>query len=133
MVRSCIWHCYDVTSFDQFDIQMQLKNRILEAASRNRLHAVMQLLWDQEPLFLATPYKHAFLEKMFLDICEQVNISTLNRLTEALNHQSETPSNIQTQTKKHTSAAKAVAQKNSALTHSILLKRCHNKLKNQLL
>ncbi|MGD1997964.1 MAG: DNA polymerase III subunit gamma/tau [Candidatus Dependentiae bacterium] len=62
----------------------ELRTRLQKAASRNRLHAILQLLWQQEEVFIATPYKHLFLENIFLQICEQVNIKDLAQLQEAL-------------------------------------------------
>jgi DNA polymerase III subunit gamma/tau len=48
----------------------------------NRLNAVMQLLFDQEELFLRTPNKHLFLETVLLQICQQVEIPDLKEFLE---------------------------------------------------
>lgn len=89
VIRTLVWHTYGITAGQhRVDIADDIRERILGGASRGRLQAMLQLLWEQEELFLATPYKHAFLEKLFLDICEQINVKALDELTALLK---ETP------------------------------------------
>jgi DNA polymerase-3 subunit gamma/tau len=92
VVRTLIWHTYGITSAQhRVDIADDIRERILGHASRNRLQSILQLLWEQEELFLATPYKHAFLEKLFLDVCEQLNIKALDELTALLKSEGAAP------------------------------------------
>lgn len=48
----------------------------------NRVHALLQMLWTQESLFLKTPQKHIFLETVLLQMCHQVNVKDLQTLLE---------------------------------------------------
>lgn len=54
--------------------------RLAEKCSVNRIHAIFQLLWNQEPIFLQTAQKHIFLESTLIQICEQTNIKDLKNL-----------------------------------------------------
>lgn len=81
IIRTLLWYTYQAGTPDTtLTLPDELRDRILAAASKNRLHAVLQLLWEQEELFLATPYQHAFLEKVLLDVCRQMNVRELDEL-----------------------------------------------------
>lgn len=74
-----LWH-YKVEDPLLMQLPEQVRQRLVTGASRNRLHAIMQLLWQQEEIFLATPHKYQFLEYLFLQICTQVNSKDLEEL-----------------------------------------------------
>lgn len=57
--------------------------KLKEICSLNRLHAVMQLLWREEELFLQTPYKHQLFENILLQISEQTNVPDISEVLEA--------------------------------------------------
>ncbi|MDQ5940530.1 MAG: polymerase subunit gamma/tau [Candidatus Dependentiae bacterium] len=70
VVRTLIWYAYNVTpAQDNIVLPSDLATRIIATAHREYLHRILSHLWNQEELFLATPYKQVFLEKLFLDIC----------------------------------------------------------------
>lgn len=52
--------------------------------SHNRLLGVMQLLWDQERIFLQTAKKQAFLEFLLIQLAEQDNIASIDDLLKGL-------------------------------------------------
>jgi len=81
LCRALMWVKYGVqtlpNSFNkQFDELFTLANN----CSLNRLHAIMQLLWSQEALFLQTSKKHTFLEVVLLQLCQQTNIADVQAL-----------------------------------------------------
>lgn len=53
-----------------------------EKCTVNRLHAMLQLLWSQEELFLKTHQKHLLLEHIMLQLCEQINVADIKELLE---------------------------------------------------
>lgn len=59
-------------------------NDLAVAYSHNRLIAVMQLLWDQERIFLQTAKKQAFLEFLFIQLAEQDNIASIDELLKGI-------------------------------------------------
>lgn len=70
VVRTLIWQSYAVTpAQENLALPAEIASRIMAAAPREYLHQILNHLWTQEELFLNTPYKHVFLEKLFLDIC----------------------------------------------------------------
>jgi len=62
----------------------QVKN-LANKCSTNRLLAIFQLLWDQEPIFLQTTQKHIFIESVLIQICEQENIEDIKKLINTCN------------------------------------------------
>lgn len=93
ILRTLIWQTYGITPKETtLLLSNDLRKRIMASASQTRLHSIMQLMWSQEELFLATPYKHTFLEKLFLDICEQINIRDLDALKELVAAEKKTVS-----------------------------------------
>lgn len=80
-LRSLLWVKYGVahTSFS-YSQNYQTLIKLAEKCSINRLHALLQILWSQESLFLQTPQKHLFLETVLLQMCEQVNLDDLKTL-----------------------------------------------------
>lgn len=85
LCRSLLWFKYGVTDFKSGFNQSLAEIKVLaEKCTLNRLHAIMQLMWSQEELFLRTNKKHSFLEMVLLQICEQTNIADLKDITSAL-------------------------------------------------
>ncbi len=80
VLRSAIWHAYKAKNSIPSGLSSKNLDVLCELASVKRLHAVMQLLWDQEPLFLQTPYKHLFLEHIFMYIAEQINVVDIQEI-----------------------------------------------------
>ena len=81
VIRSLIWQAYSLNPpLDGYHLSSALCTRILSAAPAQTLHHILDHLWHQEELFLATPYKQAFLEKIYLDIAygahERISKST---------------------------------------------------------
>jgi DNA polymerase III subunit gamma/tau len=73
LIRSLIWHSYGVTPPQEaLILPAEITARIMQATTTKELQAILNHLWHQEELFLQTPYKNAFLEKIFLDICQVV-------------------------------------------------------------
>lgn len=70
---------------------LQHKNKLLSIAqncSHNRLLAIMQLLWNQESIFLQTSKKSAFLEFLCLQLAEQDNIANIDDLLQKISPES---------------------------------------------
>jgi DNA polymerase-3 subunit gamma/tau len=80
--RSLLWLKYGVSG----ERVNSLEN-LAKKCSINRVHALLQILWSQEPLFLQTPQKHLFLEAALLNMSLQVNIADLQNLVNS--HKSE--------------------------------------------
>lgn len=78
---------YEVSSDFFTTVDPELTQRIKQHSSKTRLHAIMQLLWEQESVFLATPYKYNFLESTLLLLCEQISCNDLSTLVELLKTQ----------------------------------------------
>lgn len=77
LIRSLIWHSYGVNPpTEAVTLPTEITARIMQATNTKELQAILNHLWHQEELFLQTPYKNAFLEKIFLDICQGINVST---------------------------------------------------------
>ncbi|MCB9493449.1 MAG: DNA polymerase III subunit gamma/tau [Epsilonproteobacteria bacterium] len=86
LCRSLLHVKYGVKSaLPSNDDHAQTVKHLAGQCSLNRLHAIMQLMWSQEELFLKTPKKHAFLELMLLQLCEQVSSLDLEQLINACN------------------------------------------------
>lgn len=81
LCRTLVWIKYgaakSLAPWTQQDNQLQ---SLAEKCSIARLHAIFQLFWTQEELFFKTNKKHAFLEMVLLQLCEQVNIVDLDAL-----------------------------------------------------
>lgn len=58
----------------------QQLHQIAQLCSGNRLHAMMQLLWSQEQLFMMTSKKSFFLQTVLMQLCNQVNIADIQEL-----------------------------------------------------
>lgn len=63
-----------------FSSDEAILNHMSSECTINRLHAMLQLLWSQEELFLKTHQKHLLLEHIMLQLCEQVNFGDLKEL-----------------------------------------------------
>ncbi len=80
-VKTLLWLKYTPILVANEFLQYQTRFEHLAAAcSHNRLLAIMQLLWDQEHIFLQTSKKAAFLEFLFLQLAEQDNIASIDEL-----------------------------------------------------
>jgi DNA polymerase-3 subunit gamma/tau len=92
LCRALLWIRYGIKelkaglnqNFDELSI-------LAKKCSLNRLHAIFQLLWSQEELFLKTAKKHIFLEMVLLQICEQTSVSDLQDILNALNSAKRLP------------------------------------------
>jgi len=86
LCRALLWVKYGVRQLpgSYSSSHAELK-ALAEKCSLNRLHAMLQLLWTQEELFLKTNKKHLFLESVLLQLCEQVNILEIKDLIEKVN------------------------------------------------
>lgn len=83
--RALLWVKYDKTDFKSgFNQNIDQIKDLAGKCSLTRLHAILQLMWTQEALFLRTSKKHAFLEMVLLQICEQTNIADLKDIVAAL-------------------------------------------------
>lgn len=76
LCKTLIWIKYGVTALapEYEGIRSQLQ-AVAGKCSRNRLHAMLTLLWQQESTFNQTSKKHAFLETVLLQLCDQVNLA----------------------------------------------------------
>jgi len=99
LCRTLILRKYGVAKTSAFStLEKSTWERLLNLCSLNRLHAIMQLLWEQEDVFLATPYKHLFLETLFLQVCEQVNTASLDEIKALLKQQQSSSATPQSAT-----------------------------------
>ena len=82
--RTLLWFKYGITDIPEswYNDQQALED-LADRCSINRLHALMQILWSQEELFIRTPQKHALLETVLLQMCQQVPIAQLDELIKA--------------------------------------------------
>ncbi len=81
LCRAVLWTKYGVsTPPPPFQHNYSMLITYSKKCSFARLHAMLQLLWTQEELFLKTNKKHAFLELVLLQLCEQVNTTDLQEL-----------------------------------------------------
>jgi DNA polymerase III subunit gamma/tau len=84
-IKTILWIKYaSPTIPGEFMQHRERLNEITQTCSHNRLIAIMQLLWDQERIFLQTSKKHAFLEFLFLQLAEQDNIAGIDELLQGL-------------------------------------------------
>ncbi|MBU1008129.1 DNA polymerase III subunit gamma/tau [Candidatus Dependentiae bacterium] len=81
LLRQLVWIKYGVKPSTNQDNESLKK--LAEKCSINKLHALLQIIWSQEGLFLQTPQKHLFLETVLLSMCRQVNISNLRELIDS--------------------------------------------------
>jgi len=76
-LRSLLWIKYEVKGSNN---NREPYEKVAEKISINRLHALMQILWSQEQIFLKTLQKHLFLETTLVSMCNQVEIGNLLEL-----------------------------------------------------
>ncbi len=88
--RNLMWVKYG-TNIKNRNIET-LKN-LASKTSINRIQAIFQLLWNQEPIFLQTTQKHIFLESALIQICEQTDIEDLKDLITFCNKSDQNQSN----------------------------------------
>jgi DNA polymerase-3 subunit gamma/tau len=68
-IRMLLWHSYHVAPLaESISLGAEIKDRILKNTSSESLQKMLDYLWHQEELFLQTPYKQAFLEKIYIAI-----------------------------------------------------------------
>jgi DNA polymerase-3 subunit gamma/tau len=81
LCRALLWIKYGIKSV-KGGLNQNIDELILLSSkcSLNRLHAIFQLLWTQEELFLRTSRKHIFLEMVLLQICEQTTVADVTDL-----------------------------------------------------
>lgn len=87
-VRAVILSYYSVplsASEEQFVAELKAQ------CSLGRAHAVMQIMWDQEESFLATPYKKTALEYLLLSIAEQLPENSGKTLVTAVERTTQEP------------------------------------------
>lgn len=88
LTRSMLWVKYGIFELPvHWAKNTQDITTLAEKCSLNRLQAIMQLLWTQEEIFIKTNKKHAFLEMVLLQLCEQINTPDLESLINAVNNQ----------------------------------------------
>ncbi len=85
LLRALLWHKFSATDANASFSTLQDELKALsEKCSQNRLHAMLQLLFTQEAIFLKTPKKHLFLELLLLQLCQQVNVADLEAILAAV-------------------------------------------------
>lgn len=81
LCRTLIWIKYGIKSVKGvFNQNIETLVFLSGKCSLNRLHAIFQLLWTQEELFLKTSKKHIFLEMVLLQLCEQTCVADVAEL-----------------------------------------------------
>lgn len=81
LCRCLVWVKYGVKGLPNiFEKHKQELDGLAKRCSINRLNAMLQLLWEQEELFLKTNKKHLFLEMVLLQLCQQVNLVDLHEI-----------------------------------------------------
>ncbi len=83
-IRNIVWLKYDVSPEIY---NMEEFKKLANIATTTRLHAMLQLLWSQEPLFLQTTNKIFFLETVLLQLCNQINIEEIQKIMELFEQQ----------------------------------------------
>lgn len=96
LCRALLWIKYGVKELNSGLNQhfAELTN-LAKKCSLNRLHAIFQLFWSQEDLFLKTNKKHIFLEMVLLQICEQTNVADLKDLLNLVKNSNNNSSNFE--------------------------------------
>ncbi len=85
LCRTLLWVKYGVNTLPQAYHSVETEVKVLAAiCSRNRLHAILTFLWEQEAIFNRTNKKQLFLETVLLQLCEQTNIADLSELLGSL-------------------------------------------------
>ncbi len=81
LCRTLLWIKYGVNKLPPAyqSVQAELQS-LASNCSRNRLHAMLTFLWQQEEIFNRTNKKQLFLETVLLQLCEQTNIADLSDL-----------------------------------------------------
>ena len=74
LCRTLLWIKFKAENLPNYFNDIQTLKKLSEKCSLNRLNSIMQLLWNQEEIFLKTPQKKIFLETVLLQICQQTNI-----------------------------------------------------------
>ncbi|MFH0897997.1 MAG: DNA polymerase III subunit gamma/tau [bacterium] len=79
--RALIWIKYGIETLPN-SFNKNFNNLVSLAAQCSifRLYSIMQLIWEQEPLFLQTNNKHAFLELVLLQLCEQIPATDIQKM-----------------------------------------------------
>ncbi|MBM3886330.1 DNA polymerase III subunit gamma/tau [Candidatus Dependentiae bacterium] len=91
-VKTLLWVKYtSKIATDEFVQHQDRFKELAAACSHNRLLAIMQLLWDQEKIFLQTSKKNAFLEFLFLQLAEQDNIASIDELLQGFSPDNQSP------------------------------------------
>ncbi len=91
-VKTLLWTKYaSNTATGEFAQYQSRLNELAAACSHNRLLAIMQLLWEQERIFLQTSKKLAFLEFLFLQLAEQDNIVSIDELLQGFTSDKRQP------------------------------------------
>lgn len=79
--RCLLWIKYGVKklplAFENYQQELEV---LAKKVSINRLNAMLQLLWEQEDLFLKTNKKHLFFEMVLMQLCQQVNLVDIQDL-----------------------------------------------------
>ncbi len=117
LIRTVIWHSYGVMPTHQaLIIEPSLAQRIMRATTSRDLQNILNYLWHQEELFLNTPYKQAFLEKVCIDLSYGLHTSPLASTSQApiatTPHKNPTPQpgvNVQKAAPSGTTPPKVVA------------------------
>lgn len=72
LLRTLLWSHYKVQHNDpRFGADHQTLKALVEKCSLARLQGLMQILWDNEELFLKTHKKHIFFEMLLLQMCQE--------------------------------------------------------------
>lgn len=98
LLRSLLWITYGVSQGHANKATNETLQTLAKKCSLNKIHALLQMMRSQEPLFLQTPQKYLFLEMILLQMCQQVNIEDLETLIEfcknTSHHQQHVPKQV---------------------------------------
>ena len=95
LCRCLVWVKYGVKGLPNIlEKHKQELDGLAKRCSINRLNAMLQLLWEQEELFLKTNKKHLFLEMVLLQLCQQVNLVDLHEILKMSSQDQSAPSSF---------------------------------------
>ncbi len=96
LCRALLWIKYGVKELNSgLNQHFSELTNLAKKCSLNRLHAIFQLFWSQEDLFLKTNKKHIFLEMVLLQICEQTNVADLKDLLNLVKNSNNNSGNFE--------------------------------------
>ncbi|MBD3231890.1 DNA polymerase III subunit gamma/tau [Candidatus Dependentiae bacterium] len=110
--RALIWIKFQAKQLPNHFSDLSTLKQMADKCSVNRIHAILQLFWTQESIFLRTPHKRIFLETVLLQVCNQTNIADLDELLKNINNFKTNRENVDSSSlKKETKKSNSLSKK----------------------